>query len=84
MWMRQYKIGARLIAAFGLLSAVLIFQGLMSLQSMSTLRHTAHELEGNTIPSLASLSEINLSVMRARSGCYLQKLRLSAAKVSKR
>lgn len=66
MWMRQYKIGARLIAAFGLLSAVLIFQGLMSLQSMSTLRHTAHELEGNTIPSLASLSEINLSVMRAR------------------
>ena len=66
MWMRQYKIGARLIAAFGLLSAVLIFQGLMSLQSMSTLRHTAHELEGNTIPSLESLSEINLSVMRAR------------------
>lgn len=66
MWMRQYKIGARLIAAFGLLSAVLIFQGLMSLQSMSSLRHTAQELDENTIPSLASLSEINLSVMRAR------------------
>jgi methyl-accepting chemotaxis protein len=66
MWMRQYKIGARLIAAFGLLSAVLIFQGLMSLQSMSSMRHTAQELDENTIPSLASLSEINLSVMRAR------------------
>lgn len=66
MWMRQFKLGARLVAAFGLLAVVLVFQGLMALQSMSTMRHAADKLEGNTIPSLASLSEINFNVMRAR------------------
>lgn len=66
MWMRQYKIGTRLIAAFGLLALLLVFQGLMSLQSMSSLRQTTIELDTNTIPSLTELSEINLSVMRAR------------------
>ena len=66
MWMRQFKIGSRLVAAFGLLAALLIFQGLMALQSLSSLRHTAEELDTNTIPSLESLSDINLNVMRAR------------------
>ncbi len=66
MWMRQFKIGSRLVAAFGLLAFVLVFQGLMALKSMSGIRDTAEELEGNTIPSLANLSEINLNVMRAR------------------
>jgi len=66
MWMRQFKIGSRLVAAFGFLAFVLIFQGLMALKSLSSIRHTAEEIDTNTVPSLTSLSDINLNVMRAR------------------
>ena len=66
MWMRQFKIGSRLIAAFVTLALLLTFQGLMSLSSMSKMRDTSKELETNVIPSIATLSELNLNVMRAR------------------
>ena len=55
MWLRQFKIGSRLIAAFGLLALVLLLQGIMSLQTMSSMRSTAVEIEDNTLPSLVSL-----------------------------
>jgi methyl-accepting chemotaxis protein len=67
MWMRQFKLGPRLVAAFGLLAFMLVFQGLVELQSMSSMRHTSKELESNTIPALEGLSDISLKVMRAQT-----------------
>ena len=65
MWLRQIKIGSRLITAFGLLGLVLLLQGLMSLQTMSSMRVSSEEIEKNTLPTLVTLSNINLNVMRA-------------------
>lgn len=45
MWLRQIKIGSRLITAFGLLGLVLLLQGLMSLQTMSSMRVSSEEIE---------------------------------------
>lgn len=45
MWLRQIKIGSRLITAFGLLGLVLLLQGLMSLQTMSSMRVSSEKLK---------------------------------------
>ncbi len=66
MWMRQFKISSRLIAAFAALALLLTFQGIMSLSAMSKMRDTSKELETNIIPSISTLAELNLNVMRAR------------------
>jgi len=83
MWLRQFKIGSRLIAAFGLLALVLLLQGIMSLQTMSSMRSTAEEIEDNTLPTLVSLSSINLNVMRARVFTFRLLLANSTAELNK-
>ncbi|BFL82474.1 hypothetical protein LFREDSHE_09240 [Shewanella baltica] len=59
MWLRQIKIGSRLITAFGLLGLVLLLQGLMSLQTMSSMRASSEEIEKipyrHSSPFLASI-----------------------------
>ncbi|QYJ79529.1 methyl-accepting chemotaxis protein [Shewanella acanthi] len=66
MWLRKMKIGSRLLFAFGLLGLVILFQGLMELNTMSSMRESSKVIEKDTLPTLTSLSEINLNVMRAR------------------
>ncbi|MBU1393071.1 MAG: methyl-accepting chemotaxis protein [Gammaproteobacteria bacterium] len=83
MWLRQIKIGSRLITAFGLLGLVLLLQGLMSLQTMSSMRASSEEIEKNTLPTLVTLSSINLNVMRARVFTFRLLLADSAAERDK-
>ncbi|MGI2199660.1 MCP four helix bundle domain-containing protein [Shewanella baltica] len=83
MWLRQIKIGSRLITAFGLLGLVLLLQGLMSLQTMSSMRVSSEEIEKNTLPTLVTLSSINLNVMRARVFTFRLLLADSAAERDK-
>jgi methyl-accepting chemotaxis protein len=66
MLVRNYKIGARLLAGFAILGLILLLQGSMSLFTMSHMRTVATEIEDNTIPSLDNLAALNLSMMRVR------------------
>lgn len=66
MLVRNYKIGARLLAGFAILGLILLLQGSMSLFTMSNMRTVAAEIEDNTIPSLDNLAALNLSMMRVR------------------
>lgn len=66
MLIRNYKIGARLLAGFAVLAMILLMQGSMSLLTMSNMRTVATEIEDNTIPSLDNLAALNLSMMRVR------------------
>lgn len=65
-WLRQYKIGSRLKFGFISIALLLVLQGIISISSMSRMRGTTVELEQNVIPSIATLAQINASVMQAR------------------
>ncbi len=66
MFLRNYKIGARLLAGFAVLGLLVVLQGSMALMNMTQMRDVSAELETNTIPSLDSLAALNLSMMRVR------------------
>lgn len=66
MFLRNYKIGARLLAGFAVLGLLVVLQGSMALMNMMQMRDVSAELETNTIPSLDSLAALNLSMMRVR------------------
>lgn len=66
MFLRNYKIGARLLAGFAVLGLLVLLQGSMALMNMAQMRTVAAEIEENTIPSLDSLAALNLSMMRVR------------------
>jgi methyl-accepting chemotaxis protein len=66
MFLRNYKIGARLLAGFAVLGLLVVLQGSMALMNMSQMRDVSAEIEEDTIPSLDSLAALNLSMMRVR------------------
>ena len=66
MFLRNYKIGARLLAGFAVLGLLVVLQGSLALMNMAQMRSVSAEIEGNTIPSLDSLAALNLSMMRVR------------------
>ena len=66
MFLRNYKIGARLLAGFAVIGLLLVLQGSMALMNMSTMREASEVIEKETIPSLESLSLLNLNMMRVR------------------
>jgi len=66
MLLRNYKIGARLLAGFGVLGLLVVLQGSMALVNMAQMRTVSAEIEENTIPSLDALAALNLSMMRVR------------------
>lgn len=66
MLLRNYKIGARLLSGFAVLGLLVVLQGSMALFTMSQMRAVSAEIEGNTIPSLNSLSALNLSMLWVR------------------
>lgn len=66
MFLRNYKIGARLLAGFAVLGLLVLLQGSMALMNMAQMRAVSAEIEENTIPSLDSLAALNLSMMRVR------------------
>ncbi|MBY0418955.1 MAG: methyl-accepting chemotaxis protein [Pararheinheimera sp.] len=66
MLLRNYKIGARLLAGFAVLGLLVLLQGSMALMNMAQMRTVAAEIEDNTIPTLDTLAALNLSMMRVR------------------
>ncbi|WP_337879391.1 methyl-accepting chemotaxis protein [Rheinheimera sp.] len=66
MWLRQFRIGARLIGGFAILGLLVLLQGSLALVNMSQMRHTAEEIESNVIPTLNALSGLNTHMMRVR------------------
>lgn len=66
MFLRNYKIGARLLAGFAVLGLLVVLQGSMALMNMAQMRTVSDEIEGNTIPTLDNLAALNLDMMRVR------------------
>ena len=66
MFLRNYKIGARLLAGFAVLGLLVVLQGSMALMNMAQMRTVSDEIEGNTIPTLDTLAALNLEMMRVR------------------
>lgn len=66
MFLRQVRIGPRLIAGFGVLALVLLLQGIFGLSSMSSMHRSTEDITGNWIPSLNAIGDLNLSLMRYR------------------
>jgi methyl-accepting chemotaxis protein len=66
MLLRNYKIGARLLAGFAILGLLVVLQGSMALMNMAEMRTVSAEIEDNTIPTLDNLAALNLSMMRVR------------------
>lgn len=66
MMIRQIGIRNRLLSGFTLTTLLVLILGLFSLNSMSSMRQVAGVIEGNVIPSLNTLSNLNLNMMRIR------------------
>jgi methyl-accepting chemotaxis protein len=66
MFLRNYKIGARLLAGFAVLGLLIVLQGSMALMNMAHMRDAAEVVEYETIPSLDSLALLNLNMMQVR------------------
>mgnify|MGYP006191031941 CR=1 FL=1 len=66
MLIRQIGIRNRLLSGFTLTTLLVLILGLFSLNSMSSMRQVAGVIEGNVIPSLNTLSNLNLNMMRIR------------------
>lgn len=66
MFLRNYKIGARLLAGFAVLGLLVVLQGSMALMNMAQMRTVSTEIEENIIPSLDNLAALNLSMLRVR------------------
>lgn len=66
MMIRQIGIRNRLLSGFALTTLLVLILGLFSLNSMSSMRQVAGVIEGNVIPSLNTLSNLNLNMMRIR------------------
>lgn len=66
MFLRNYNIGARLLAGFAVLGLLVVLQGSMALMKMAQMRTVSVDIEQDTIPSLESLAALNLSMMRVR------------------
>lgn len=66
MFLRNYNIGARLLAGFAVLGLLVVLQGSMALMKMAQMRTVSADIEQDTIPSLESLAALNLSMMRVR------------------
>ncbi|WP_419570819.1 methyl-accepting chemotaxis protein [Rheinheimera sp.] len=66
MWLRQFKIGSRLMGGFAVLGLLVLLQGSLALVNMKQMRSTAEEIETNIIPTLNALSGLNMQMMRVR------------------
>ncbi|MCA1930455.1 methyl-accepting chemotaxis protein [Rheinheimera sp.] len=79
MLMRKVGIRSRLLAGFALITSLVLLQGVFALSSMASMRQVADTIETEVIPSLDTLSNLNLNMMRVR----VFTLRLMAAENAK-
>lgn len=66
MLIRKVGIRSRLLAGFALITFLVLLQGFFALSSMSSMRQVADTIEKDVIPSLDTLSSLNLNMMRIR------------------
>lgn len=66
MLIRRVGIRSRLLAGFALITCLVLLQGVFALSSMSSMRQVAAVIEQDVIPSLNTLSNLNLNMMRVR------------------
>ena len=66
MLIRKIGIRSRLLAGFALITVLVLLQGFFALSSMSSMRQVADTIEKEVIPSLDTLSNLNLNMMRVR------------------
>lgn len=66
MGIRAAGIRNRLLVGFLILGALVLTQGLMSLSTMADLRDVTVEMETNSVPSVETLADINLTASRLR------------------
>lgn len=66
MLIRKVGIRSRLLAGFALITCLVLLQGFFALSSMSSMRQVADTIEKEVIPSLDTLSNLNLNMMRVR------------------
>lgn len=66
MLIRKVGIRSRLLAGFALITFLVLLQGFFALSSMSSMRQVADTIEKDVIPSLDTLSSLNLNMMRVR------------------
>lgn len=79
MLIRKVGIRSRLLAGFALITSLVLLQGVFALSSMASMRQVADTIETEVIPSLDTLSNLNLNMMRVR----VFTLRLMAAENAK-
>lgn len=63
---RSITIKSRLLISFVFIASLLAAVGAFSISSMSNIRDNANTVETNLLPSIISLGEINLNLMRVR------------------
>lgn len=66
MNLRTLHLRNRLLAGFAVVGLLMVVLGSIAFNAMGQLRQTTVALETNTIPSLATLAEMNLSMTRLR------------------
>lgn len=66
MAIRSVGIRNRLLVGFLVVGVMMLIQGVMSLRTMADLREVTVELETNTVPSLETLADLNLTASRLR------------------
>lgn len=62
MLIRKVGIRSRLLAGFALITCLVLLQGFFALSSMSSMRQVADTIEIEVIPSLDTLSNLNLNI----------------------
>lgn len=66
MSLRTLSIGKRLALGFALLGLIIVIQGLISLNRISTIAQNSNDVITNKLPQVKLLGEINLEMMRYR------------------
>nr|WP_145138268.1 methyl-accepting chemotaxis protein [Pseudomonas duriflava] len=66
MFLRKVKIAPRLALGFGCMALLTLVLGLFALGQMGSMREQSREVDTDLVPSLNALSELNMSMMRAR------------------
>ncbi len=64
--LRKMNIRSRLFAAFSVILLLLIFLGGVAIKTMQDIRSNSEKIEGNILPAISSLGDMNSNLMRVR------------------
>ncbi|WP_019339424.1 methyl-accepting chemotaxis protein [Stutzerimonas stutzeri] len=67
MSIRNLKVSTRSAIGFGLIGVIVLVLGLFSLSQMSGMRKESGEVDQNWLPSIISLGDLNIAMLRIRA-----------------